>query len=59
VAIGEVLAGGDELALVGRPAVVVEASPGRIDLQKGVFDEVPNGNGPMMIGNRNPVSRMG
>ena len=41
VAVGEVLAGRDELALVGGAALVVEPPPGGIDLQKGVLDEAP------------------
>ena len=37
----EVLAGGDELALVLGPLVGVQATPGRVDLEEGVLDEVP------------------
>ena len=42
--VGEVLAGGEELALVGRPPVGVQPPPGRIDLQEGVLDEVALGH---------------
>ena len=41
VPVGEVLAGGDELALVRGAPLVVEPAPGRIDLQEGVLDEMP------------------
>jgi hypothetical protein len=41
VAVGEVLAGGDEFALVLGSALVFEPPPSRIDLQEGVFDEMP------------------
>jgi hypothetical protein len=42
VPVGEVLAGGDELALVLRALLVLEPPPGRIHLQEGVLDEVPD-----------------
>ena len=41
----EVLAGGGELALVGRALLVGQAAPGRIDLQEGVLDDVSLGHG--------------
>ena len=41
---GEVLAGGDELALVGRALLGIEAAPGRIDLQERVLDEMALGH---------------
>ena len=40
VAVGEVLAGGDELTLVLRTALGVEPAPRRVDLQEGVLDEM-------------------
>ena len=40
----EVLAGGEELLLVARARVGVQAAPGRIDLQEGVLDEVAVGH---------------
>ena len=47
----EVLAGGDELALVLGPLVGVESAPSRIDLQKGVLHEVTlaHGHGVLRI----------
>ena len=42
---GEVLAGGEELALVGAALVVREPPPGRVDLQERVLDEVALGHG--------------
>ena len=42
--VGEVLAGGEELALVARAALRVEAAPGRVDLQEGVLDEMAVGH---------------
>ena len=59
VPVGEVLAGRDELALVGCTALVVEPPPGRIDLQERVLDEVADGHQQTMIGDRNPVARTG
>jgi hypothetical protein len=44
VAVGEVLAGDEELALAGRALLVREAPPGGIDLQKRVLDEVTYGH---------------
>ena len=41
---GEVLAGGEELALVGGALVVGEPAPGRIDLEERVLDEVALGH---------------
>ena len=41
---GEVLAGGDDLALVGRSLLGIQAPPGGIDLQKRVFDELALGH---------------
>ena len=41
---GEVLAGGEELALVGAALLVGQPPPGRIDLQEGVLDEVALGH---------------
>ena len=40
----EVLAGGQELALVAAPLLHVEPPPGRIDLEEGVLDEVAFGH---------------
>ena len=39
----EVLAGGDELGLVGGTLLGVEPAPRRIHLEEGVLDEVPLG----------------
>ena len=44
MAVGEVLAGGDELALVGGAPFVVEPPPGGVDLEEGVLDEVADGH---------------
>ena len=43
---GEVLAGGQELALVLGALLVGQPAPGRIHLQEGVFDEMALGHGP-------------
>ena len=40
VAVGEVLAGGDELALVLLALLGVQAAPGRVELEERVLDEV-------------------
>jgi hypothetical protein len=40
----EVLAGGQELALVTRPLVRIEPPPGGIDFEEGVLDEVALGH---------------
>jgi hypothetical protein len=41
---GEVLAGGDELALVGGPLLVGQAAPRRVGLQERVLDELTLGH---------------
>ena len=52
--LAEVLAGGDELALVLVALLVGQAPPGGIDLQERVLDEVTSRHGPMMPAARNP-----
>ena len=59
VAVGEILAGGGEFALVCGAPFVVEPAPGRIDLQKGVFDELAGRHSQTMIGDRNPGAEPG
>src|SRR5271168_1698514 len=44
MSVGEIGTRGHELALVGRPLLVVQTPPCRVDLQKGVFDKVPDGH---------------
>ena len=45
VPVGEVLAGGDELALVLLAPLAVQPPPGRVDLQERVLDEMPAAHG--------------
>ena len=40
MAVGEIGARGHELPLVGGALLVLETPPGRVNLQKGVFDEM-------------------
>ena len=49
MAVGEIGARGDELPLVGGALLVIEAPPGRVDLQKGVFDEMTCGHERLII----------
>src|SRR5690242_13293050 len=46
---GEVLASGDEFALVLSTLVIVESPPGRIDFEEGVLDEVANGHRDLIL----------
>ena len=48
VPVGEVLAGGVELALVLRALLVREPSPGGVELQERVLDEVPRAHRPII-----------
>src|ERR1039458_1844540 len=56
MAVGEVLAGGVELALVLRALLVIEPAPGGVELQERVLDEVPRAHS-LIIASPNPVAR--
>ena len=49
VTVGEVLAGGDEFALVLGAAFLVQPAPGRVDFQEGVFDEMSYRHEPELM----------
>ena len=57
VAVGEVGARGDELALVRRAPLLVEPPPGGIYLQEGVFHVVAGRHLKVMIRRRSRASR--
>jgi hypothetical protein len=59
VAVGEVIAGCDELPFVGGTALVIEPALGRVDLQERVLDESPLRHLVWMIGADHRAGRSG